>query len=100
MTVVCGFGSLHGFIVHKSDNFIDCVFKKEIIVITIYYNWWNTEAELLNRDECIRTGKKECACKRQDLRYGDDPGACEKVNDSYRLNKIRKPGYELKNSGI
>lgn len=35
MIVVCGFGFLYGFIVYKFDNFIDCVFKKEIIVIII-----------------------------------------------------------------
>lgn len=58
------------------------------------------EAELLNRDECQRTGNKECACRRQDLRYGDDPQACEgPVNDSDKLSLIRTPGYELKNTG-
>lgn len=58
------------------------------------------EAELLNRDECQRTGNKECVCRRQDLRYGDDPQACEgPVNDSDKLSLIRTPGYELKNTG-
>lgn len=61
----------------------------------------NAEADLLNRDECQRTGNKECACRRQDLRYGDDPQACKgPVNDSDKLNLIRTPGYELKNTGI
>lgn len=61
----------------------------------------NAEAELLNRDECQRTGKRECVCRRQDLRYGDDPQACKgPVNDSDKLSLIRTPGFELKNTGI
>lgn len=57
------------------------------------------EAELLNRDECHRTEEKKCVCRRQDLRYGDNPEACKgPVNDSKKLKEIRRPGYELKNT--
>lgn len=58
------------------------------------------EAELLNRDECQRRGGKKCVCRRQDRRYGDDPLACKgPVNDFQMLRLIRRPGYELKNTG-
>lgn len=58
------------------------------------------EAELLNRDECQRTGIKHCVCRRQDLRYGNDPLACKgPITDPQKLSMIRRPGFELKLSG-
>lgn len=52
-----------------------------------------------NDDSCEKGEEKICVCDKENLFYGWDPLACQRIKDEGLISRIKRPGNELTDSG-
>lgn len=70
------------------------------ITFSILTNVWILDGTIIkNDDSCEKGEEKLCVCDKENLFYGWDPLACQRIKDEGLISRIKRPGNELTDSG-